>query len=64
MTLKILQSVRSEENFRLFWAKVVRMDGELGVGDPVLPRRQKTPKCFETGVGKGDFPEDVDTKYR
>ena len=35
MTKKTLQSVTSEENFRLFWAKVVRISGDLGVDDPV-----------------------------
>ena len=40
------------------------MSGELGVGDPVLSCRRKTPKRFETKVGEGDFPEDVDTRYR
>ena len=38
---------------------VVRMGGELGVGDPVLPCRRKTLKRFETGAGEGDPPEDV-----
>ena len=38
------------------------MSGELGVGDPVLPHRQNTPKRFETGAGESDFPEDVDTE--
>ena len=39
MTMKTLQSVRSEENFRLFWTKVVKMGHDLGVDDPVLPHR-------------------------
>lgn len=64
MTLQTLQSVRSEENFKLFWAKALKIGGDLGVGDPVLPRRRKTPKRYETGSGEGNFLEDVDSRYR
>ena len=39
------------------------MGGDLGVDDPTLPRRRKTPKRYETGTG-GDFPEDVESRYR
>lgn len=64
MTLQTLQSIRSEENFKLFWAKALKVGGDLGVGDPVLPRRRKTAKRYEIGAGEGDFPEDSDSRYR
>ena len=64
MTLQALQSLRSEENFSLFWQKACRKAKELGVSDPVLPRRRKTPKRYETGESDSEFPKDVESMYR
>ena len=43
MTLQTLQSLRSEENFKLFWAKVTKMSDDLEVNEPLLPPRRKRP---------------------
>ena len=64
MTVRTLQSVRSEENFLLFWTKVTKMASDFDVSDPVLPRRRKRPRRYEDGTGEGDFPETVKDYYR
>ena len=56
--------VRTEEYFKLFWAKAVRMGGDLEVEEPSLPRRRKTPKRYEVGMQESNFPEDVEDRYR
>ena len=43
LTVKTLQSIRSEEMFDLFWGKVIKMSEDLGVNSPILPRQHKRP---------------------
>ena len=64
MTVKTLQSLRNDENFRLFWSKTIARAHELDVGDPVLPRRRKVPRRYEIGTGEGSHPETVEDYYR
>lgn len=55
LTVKTLQSIRTEANFDLFWDKVELERKQLGVGDPCLPRKRKRPRRFETGRSEGEF---------
>ena len=64
MTVQALQSVRTEEYFKLFWAKAVRKGGELEVNEPSLPRRRKTPKRYDVGMEESNFPDDAEDRYR
>ena len=63
MTIRTLQSIRSEGNIQLFGKKVTKMASDLEVSDPVLPRQRKRPKRYEDG-GEGYFPENVEDFYR
>ena len=63
MTIRTLQSIRSEGNIQLFWKKVTKMASDLEVSDPVLPRQRKRPKRYEDG-GEGYSPENVEDFYR
>lgn len=36
MTVKTLQSMRNDENFKMFWSKTVAEAHKLDVSDPVL----------------------------
>lgn len=63
MTVTTLQSIRSDENFTLFWEKITKMASNLDVSDAVLPRRRKRPRRYDDG-SEGDFPEKVEDFYR
>ena len=61
MTVQTLKSVRTAEKFTMFWAKVTEMASKLGVDEPELPRKRKTPQRFESGAGEGlNFFEALD----
>ena len=63
MTVKTLQSMRNEEDFKKFWSRTTARANELDVSDPILPRRRKVPRCYEIGTGEGSHPEKVDKYY-
>ena len=64
MTVKTLQLLRTDENFSLFWTKVLKLTNDLEVDEPALPRRRKAPKRYEIGSSEGDFPLEVEAYYR
>ena len=49
LTTKTLESLRTDENFCLFWQKIEQMRSQLDIDEPQLPRRRKAPRRFETG---------------
>ena len=57
MTISTLQSIHSNENFLLFWKRIVQMANERDINEPVLPWRRKYPRRYNDGVCEGDFPE-------
>ena len=56
ITVKTLQSLRSDNMFELFWNKVTMTAKNHDLNSPTLPRRRKTPKRFETGTAAAEFP--------
>ncbi len=64
MTVITLQSMRSDENFTLFWSLVKLKGSELNVNDPTMPRRRKRPRRYDDGSHSGDFPSTVEDYYR
>ena len=53
LTCKTLERIRTDDSFKLFWEKVLRLQQSLGVGEPSLPRKRKVPKRFEVGTSEG-----------
>ena len=53
MTVKTLQSLRTDDKFHLFWQKCILGANRMQVNDhePTLPRRRKVPRRFEEGRG-------------
>ena len=45
-TVKTLDSVVAEEQYNLFWKKVVHRASKIGVGEPALPRKRNKPVRF------------------
>ena len=65
LTVKTLQSLRTDCNFQLFWEKTIRDADRLKVNRPSLPRRRKTPRRFESGSTDGySFPNTPVHHYR
>ena len=64
MTIKTLQSIRSEENFTLFWQKVTTLAESVEVDEPQSPRSRKRPKRFETWEAEAEFSATVEDHYR
>ena len=65
VTLKILQSQRSDDVFNTFWKQVLKKADEYDVGEPTLPRKRKMPKRFEEWKAAHEFPQtgkDLDRK--
>ena len=56
MTVATLNSMRSDDQFDLFWDLVVLKAEELGVDEPKLPRKRKLPHRYDDGSSSGDFP--------
>jgi len=64
MTIATLKSMRSDEQFDLFWELVILNAKELDVDDPQLPRRRKLPHRFDDGLSPGDFPSTPKTYFK
>ena len=59
-----LQSLRSEDEFNLFWAKVKQFATAHNVDAPSLPRRRNAPIKHMLGKAPGEHPEKVEDDYR
>ncbi len=59
-----LQSLRNEDNFKLFWTSALKKGNDLSVSDPKLPRRRKAPRRLEVGDSEGAAITDKESHYR
>lgn len=55
LTVKTLSKIRSDDNFELFWKKVL-VCADLEVDEPHLPHQRKVPKRFEAGSAEPEHP--------
>lgn len=62
LTCKTLSSIRTD--FDLFWSKVISIQNNLEVNDPVFPRKRKTPSRLEIGTEEGHHPTDPKGLFR
>ena len=53
LTIKVLEKLRSEENFDLFWENVSSKAKSLDMDEPKLPRKRGAPKRLEDFHGYG-----------
>ena len=56
LTVKTLQSIRTESAFDDFWLLVERRRDLFVVEEPRLPRRRKTPRRFDDGNAAAEYP--------
>ena len=65
LSVKVLQKMREEKDFDLFWELCLVTLKELNVKDgPVLDRQRKRPKRYEDGIAEPHFHEDPKVYYR
>lgn len=64
LTVKTLKSVRTDDNFDLFWQKVENTRSGLDVDKPQLARRRKAPRRLELGTAPAEFPVSPKEEYR
>ncbi len=64
LTVKTLQSLRTDENFELFWKKIDIKRQELDVAEPQLDRKRKVPKRFDHGSAQAEHPVSAKSEYR
>ena len=63
-TLKAIESIRSDDNFTLFWEKTAKNARDVSVDEPHLPRRRRMPNRFEARNAPAEFHDDIKTHYR
>lgn len=64
LTVKTLQSLRTDINFGLLWDKTESIRVKWNVDEPQFPRKRKMPKRFEQGTGEASFHTSVNDLYR
>ena len=57
-------TVRTDQNFDLFWKKVEKTRDHLDVDEPWLARRRKLPRRFEQGSAPAEFAISPKEEYR
>ena len=62
--VKTLQTMRSDLQFDLFWAKIIHIASEFNIDKPLLPRKRKRPSRYELGSAEPTFPETIEEHYR
>ena len=55
LTCKTLERIRTDESFKLFWEKALRLQQTLGISEPSLPQKRKAPKRLKVGTGESFF---------
>jgi len=56
MTVHTVNSIRTDDNFLLFWKLIKQKASDLNINQPVLPRQRKCPRIYEDGASEGKFP--------
>ena len=64
LTLDVLKSLRDENHFKGFYARVRQDEARFQVDPPTLPRKRKAPRRFEIGSSDGTFHTTVEDHYR
>ena len=55
LTCKALERRHTDNSFKLFWEKALRLQQTLGVSEPSLSRKRKPPKRLEVGTSESFF---------
>ena len=64
LTLDVLTSLRDEDSFKNFYARVLQDQDRLDVNAPSVPRKRKAPQRLQIGRTDGDFHSTPEDHYR
>ena len=64
MTVRCLKTLRTDNNFALFWSKVTKKANQLNIDEPALPRKRKRTVRYESGNATPEFQSSVEEYYR
>ena len=64
MTVRCLKTLRTDNNFALFWGKVTKKANQLNIDEPALPRKRKITVRYESGNATPEFQSSVEEYYR
>ena len=59
-----IESIRSENEFNLFWSKVKQFAEKHKIDEPHLPHRKNIPNRYMIGKAAGKHPENVEEVYQ
>ena len=60
MTVRCLKTLRTDNNFALFWSKVTKKANQLNIDEPALPRKRKRTVPYESGNATPEFQSSVE----
>ena len=49
LTCQTLEKIRNDECFDMFWDTVILLQNKFKINDPILPRKRKAPRWYESG---------------
>ena len=64
MTVTCLKTLRTDDNFALFWSKVTKKATQLNIDEPALPRKRKRTVRYESGNAAPEFHTSIEGYYR
>ncbi len=64
LTKKTLEKMRNEDDFKLFFEHLQKLQSCTGTEEPYIPRRKRAPKRFEIGDGIGYRADGVEEFYK
>ena len=64
LTVRTLESLRTEDNFDLFWEAADMKRQRLNVDEPKLGRKRRAPARFEEGSAPAEFPSSAKDEFR
>ena len=64
LTVITLEGLQTENDFELFWQKVEKMKIQFDTDEPLLARKQKTPRRFEEDIAPAEFAASPKNEYR
>ena len=64
MTVTCLKTLRTDDNFALFWSKVTKKAIQLNIDEPALPRKRKRTVRYESGNAAPEFHTSIEGYYR
>ncbi len=61
---KLIEKMRNEDDIKLFFEHLPKLQSSTGTEEPYIPRRKRAPKRFEIGDGIGYHADSVEELYK